>query len=155
MGTKASQITSLTIVYSGRRSTKTSKFRVTGLCAGNSPGTGEFPVQMASNAGMFPFDDVIMWWFGEARSLGISSCSIDQGLTGYPFFGTIRVKGPPKGLLSLPSKFQSNISYFNHLNSAFNCEQNRPRGTVTILQQMLYVDCNRHKISLPYFIDHV
>ena len=29
---------------------KTSKLRVTGLCAGKSPGTGEFPVQMASNA---------------------------------------------------------------------------------------------------------
>ena len=27
-----------------RRSKKTSKFRVTGLCAGNSPVTGEFPV---------------------------------------------------------------------------------------------------------------
>ena len=33
-----------------RRSKKTSKLCVTGLCAGNSPGTGEFPVQMASNA---------------------------------------------------------------------------------------------------------
>ena len=33
-----------------RRSKKTSKFRITGLCAGNSPGTGEFPAQMASNA---------------------------------------------------------------------------------------------------------
>ena len=32
------------------RSTKTSKLRVTGLCAGNSPGTGEFPAQMASNS---------------------------------------------------------------------------------------------------------
>ena len=39
---------------------KTSKFRVTGLCAGNSPVTGEFPAQMASNAEMFPFDDVVM-----------------------------------------------------------------------------------------------
>ena len=29
---------------------KTSKLRVTGLCKGNSPGTGEFPAQMASNA---------------------------------------------------------------------------------------------------------
>ena len=27
----------------GRRSKKTSKLRVTGLCVGNSPGTGEFP----------------------------------------------------------------------------------------------------------------
>ena len=33
-----------------RRSKKTSKLRVTGLCAGNSPGTGEFPAQMTSDA---------------------------------------------------------------------------------------------------------
>ena len=33
-----------------RRSKKTSKLRVTGLCAGNSPETGEFPAQMARNA---------------------------------------------------------------------------------------------------------
>ena len=43
-----------------RRSKKTSKLRVTGLCVGNSPGTGEFPAQMASNAKMPPIDDVIM-----------------------------------------------------------------------------------------------
>ena len=44
-----------------RRSSKeTSKLRVTGLCAGNSPVTGEFPAQRASNAKTFPFDDVIM-----------------------------------------------------------------------------------------------
>ena len=40
-----------------RRSKKISKFRVTGLCAGNSPGTGEFPTQMASNA-----ENVSIWW---------------------------------------------------------------------------------------------
>ena len=33
-----------------RRLKKTSKFRVTGLCDGNSPVTGEFPAQMAGNA---------------------------------------------------------------------------------------------------------
>ena len=33
-----------------RRSKKTSKLRVTGLCVGNSPVIGEFPAQMASNA---------------------------------------------------------------------------------------------------------
>ena len=32
------------------RSKKTSKLHVTGLCVGNSPVTGEFPAQMASNA---------------------------------------------------------------------------------------------------------
>ena len=53
MGAMASQITSLTIVYSTvywrPRSKKASKLRVTGLCEGNSPVTGEFPSQMASN----------------------------------------------------------------------------------------------------------
>ena len=33
-----------------RKSKNTSKLRVTGLCEGNSPVTGEFPAQMASNA---------------------------------------------------------------------------------------------------------
>ena len=40
-----------------RRSKKTSKLRVTGFCAGNSPVTGEFPAQMASNA-----ENVSIWW---------------------------------------------------------------------------------------------
>ena len=60
MGAIASQITSLTIVLNclfRRRSNKTPKLRVTGLCAGNSPGTGEFPAQMASNA-----ENVSIWW---------------------------------------------------------------------------------------------
>ena len=36
---------------------KTSKLRVTGLCEGNSPVTGEFPAQRASNA-----ENVSVWW---------------------------------------------------------------------------------------------
>ena len=40
-----------------RRSEITSKLRVTGLRAGNSPGTGEFPAQMASNT-----ENVSIWW---------------------------------------------------------------------------------------------
>ena len=40
-----------------RRSKKALKLRVTGLCAWNSPGTGEFPAQMASNA-----ENVSIWW---------------------------------------------------------------------------------------------
>ena len=42
---------------SRRRSKNTSKLRVTGLCAGNSPGTGEFPAQRTSNA-----ENVFIWW---------------------------------------------------------------------------------------------
>ena len=41
----------------GRRSKKTSKLRVTGLCARNSPGTGEFSAPKASNA-----ENVSIWW---------------------------------------------------------------------------------------------
>ena len=40
-----------------RRSKKTSRLRVTGLCDGNSPVTGEFPSQRASNA-----ENVSIWW---------------------------------------------------------------------------------------------
>ena len=40
-----------------RRSKKTSKLRVTDLCEGNSPLTGEFPAQMPSNA-----ENVSIWW---------------------------------------------------------------------------------------------
>ena len=47
----------------GCRSKKASKSRVTGLWEGNSPVTGEFPVQRASIAEMFPFDNVIMTIF--------------------------------------------------------------------------------------------
>ena len=43
-----------------RRSKKTSKLRVTDLCAGNSPGTGEFPAQVVGNAENVSIDDVIM-----------------------------------------------------------------------------------------------
>ena len=40
-----------------RRSKKTSKLCVTGLCEGNSPVTGEFPTQRTSNA-----ENVSIWW---------------------------------------------------------------------------------------------
>ena len=53
MSRMASQITSVSIVCwtvcSGADQRKTSMLHVTGLCAGNSPVTGEFPTQRASN----------------------------------------------------------------------------------------------------------
>ena len=60
MGTMASQYQPHQCLLNrlfGRRSMKTPKLRVTGLCAGNSPGTGEFPAQMTSNA-----ENVSIWW---------------------------------------------------------------------------------------------
>ena len=61
MSTMASQITGVSIVCSTvcfkRRSKKTSKFRVTGLCDGNPLVTDGFPSQRASNA-----ENVSIWW---------------------------------------------------------------------------------------------
>ena len=60
MTTMASQITSLTVVYSNkfrRRSKKPSKLRVTGLCVGNSPGPVNSPHKGSVTRKMFPFDD--------------------------------------------------------------------------------------------------
>ena len=73
MSTMASQITSLTVVYSTmylrRRSNKTSKFRVTSLCEGNSQVTGEFPAHKGPVARkMFPFDDA-SWYPVVAQDL--------------------------------------------------------------------------------------
>ena len=45
-----------------RRSKKTSKLRVTGLCVGNSPGPVNSPHKGPVTRKMFPFDDVIMAW---------------------------------------------------------------------------------------------
>ena len=77
MSTMASQITSLTIVYStvysGPDQRKTSKLRITGLCEGNSPMTGESRAQRASHA-----ENVSIWWRhhdveGNTKNLSIPS----------------------------------------------------------------------------------
>ena len=61
MSAMSCQITSLVILLLNRlfrlRSKKTSKLRVTGLCAGNAPVTGEFPAQRTSSA-----ENVSIWW---------------------------------------------------------------------------------------------
>ena len=51
-----------------RRSKKYSKLRVTGLCAGNSPVTGELPAQMASNA-----ENASIWWRHHVLRFSMSS----------------------------------------------------------------------------------
>ena len=65
-----------------RRSKKISKLRVTGLCAGNSPVTGEFPAQRASNA-----ENVYIWW----RHHGIKYNDCHSCICSFnpPCFGTV------------------------------------------------------------------
>ena len=70
-----------------RRSKKTSKLPITGLCAGNSPGTGEFPAQIASYA-----ENVSIWWrhhditdnATEACSTLAAMCALEDALTHLP-----------------------------------------------------------------------
>ena len=62
MGAMASQITRFTIVYSTGYSDVDKKN--TAVCAGNSPVTGEFPAQMASNT-----ENVSIWWRHYALNL--------------------------------------------------------------------------------------
>ena len=68
----------------GHRSKKTSKLRVTDLCAGNSPETGEFPTQMASNAG-----NVSIWW---RHHYGKAGCNTsDMRVTWYGYIRSVKV----------------------------------------------------------------
>ena len=67
MSVMASQITGVSVVCRPfvvaqiKENFKAPKLRVTGLCKGNLPLTGGFPLQRASNAEEVPFDNVIMW----------------------------------------------------------------------------------------------
>ena len=77
MGAIASQITSLTIVYSIVYSdADQTKLRVTCICKGNSPGTGEFPAQMASNT-----ENVFIWW----RHHGVALLCLPTLIVTIPF----------------------------------------------------------------------
>ena len=73
MGAIGPLITSLTIVYSivysDADQRKHQKLRVTGFCVGNSPGTGEFPAQIASNA-----ENISIWWRHHAEALHEGIC---------------------------------------------------------------------------------
>ena len=74
MSPMASQIISLNDCLLSRRSKKTSKLRVTGLCEGNSPVTGEFPTQRASNVG-----NVYIWWRHHVYGFRPSDINVMQG----------------------------------------------------------------------------
>ena len=64
-----------------QKSKKTPKLRVTGLCAGNLPVTGEFPAQMASNP-----ENVSSWWRHHVwwldLMIGYQDISLSHGLQG-------------------------------------------------------------------------
>ena len=71
-----------------RRSKKTSKLRVTGFCAGNSPMTGEFPAKMASNA-----ENVSIWWRHHVNERMVAQKTKGRG-TKYPDSSGCRYRCP-------------------------------------------------------------
>ena len=57
--------------HAGIYDTSSELLRVTGLCAGNLPGTGEFPAQRASNAETKKLETILQRkYFGMALPLG-------------------------------------------------------------------------------------
>ena len=87
MSAMASQITGVTICLLNRlfrrRSNKTSKLCVTGICAGNSPATGEFLAQRASNAEIVSIwrrhhDSTLVLWSVLEETYLIVGCGISR-----------------------------------------------------------------------------
>ena len=67
-----------------RRSKETPKLRVTGLCEGNSPVTGEFPAQRTSNA-----ENVSIWWRHHDGELGRPASARDADTKCFRFHHTL------------------------------------------------------------------
>ena len=91
----------------GRRSNKTSKLCVTGLCAGTSPGTGKFPAQRASDEENVPIDDVVTilsMWLRHLRPIFRVCCNTNICLP-YYLAKDIACCGPfhLHGLVLIPS----------------------------------------------------
>ena len=87
---------------------ETSKPRATGLCAGKSPGTGEFPAQMASNA-----ENVSIWWrlHDQVKAKGSYNTSIDFVLS---TFHKNTIKGEAKfSNISILVPFATKRFYMN------------------------------------------
>ena len=82
-----------------RKSKKTLKLRVTGLCEGDSPVTGEFPAQRASNA-----EDVSIWWRHHVSHKRIFD-------TRSSAFLALLVRNPPVTCVSSPYKREALIFF--------------------------------------------
>ena len=70
------------------RSRKTSKLCVTGLCAWNSPVTGEFPVQKASNA-----ENVSIWWHHHVRTILLTHLSYHSLTSNHRYIKHVIISG--------------------------------------------------------------
>ena len=112
----------------GRRSKKTSKLRVTGLCVGNSPGTGEFPAQMASNV--------------EKKT---SSCVV-------PTVGVNSIISTPTPTpeLSTPTPTPANLQNINFNSNSGGFNSNSNSGKSPEYQLQLQLQLRRFQLQLQF-----
>ena len=144
----ASEITSLAIVYSTvysrRRSKKTSKLCVSGLCAGNSPVTGEYPAQRTSIA-----EKVSIWWLHHGY---VRNMHVDVSVNSCPGWSHITV------FVYLISKFLLQNSYhmhkWRHLENSLKPRHNSHHHADDILYFFLYGNwCSSNQILLAFVLN--
>ena len=129
-----------------RKSKKTSKLRVTRLCAGNSPGTGEFPAQMASNT-----ENISIWWRHHDRSRALQIVLIfNTGL--YTSYMTVTMRLKPKIYLLLSFSFFlcnnfANLSNLFHFSPIIRRRSNKTsKLRVTGLMRVIH----RRPVNSPH-----
>ena len=89
-----------------RRSKKTPKPRVTGLCVGNSPVTGEFPAQRASNT-----ENVSIWWRHHEYKASENNVTTTDQVTFWKMLGTTTMFS-----LGIKLHFDKRNLYHTHIN---------------------------------------
>ena len=109
MGAMASQITSLTIVcsivYSGTDQRKhQSSVSLAGLCAGNSPGTGEFLAQRTSYV-----ENVSIWWRHHVRNGGVWRTDMDDIMSSWTDEGRRQIGTRPSATTILTRNWSQDI----------------------------------------------
>ena len=124
------------------------KLRVTGLCEGNSPVTGEFPTQRASNAKMFPFDDVTLLF---KRILKLFRCrdwnSPDEcrqyhgcSCPGLCFTRSSEVGFQPSVLSQCPEMIH-NVNLFSMFSQNDSVQEGLICCKSTLMVHILYLEC--------------
>ena len=101
-----------------RRSKKTSKLSITGLCNRNSPVTGEFPVQRASN-----MENVSIWWHHHDRLTWWKPWTLFHPLfrnllnhreSPYEGWKAVVTHNANVNIVAMPANFQSGWTIPNH-----------------------------------------
>ena len=111
------------------RSKKISKLRVTGLCAGNSPVTGEFPAQRASNA-----ENVSVWWrhhesYHDNTQGSLNEMKSHNGLLGMSLSGLSLndVGGRSEGYFKWPVTVSSQLCVGKSCHNEMKHDRSSPR----------------------------